>query len=30
MAWLYGVPALFFLLKGGGKWSLDFYLSRET
>ncbi|MGD9781354.1 MAG: DoxX family protein [Kiritimatiellia bacterium] len=23
MAWLYFVPALFFLLKGAGKWSLD-------
>lgn len=22
-AWLYLVPALFFLLKGGGKWSVD-------
>ena len=23
LAWLYLVPALFFLLKGAGKWSLD-------
>ncbi len=23
MAWLYFFPALFFLLKGGGKWSVD-------
>lgn len=27
-AWLYLVPALFFLLKGGGKWSLDRLISK--
>ena len=29
MAWLYLVPALFFLLKGAGKWSLDALLSKK-
>jgi putative oxidoreductase len=29
LAWLYFAPALFFLFKGGGTWSLDFYLSRR-
>ena len=29
MAWLYLVPALFFLLKGAGKWSLDWIVSRK-
>ena len=29
LAWLYLVPALMFLLKGAGKWSLDFLLSRK-
>jgi putative oxidoreductase len=29
MAWLYLVPALFFLLKGGGKWSLDALITRK-
>ncbi|HAL92464.1 MAG TPA: DoxX family protein [Verrucomicrobia bacterium] len=29
MAWLYFVPALFFLLKGGGKWSLDGLVSKR-
>ena len=29
MAWLYLVPALMFMLKGSGKWSLDFLLSRK-
>lgn len=29
MAWLYLVPALLFLLKGAGKWSLDFLLSKK-
>lgn len=29
LAWLYCVPALFFLLKGGGKWSLDYQLSHR-
>jgi len=28
-AWLYLVPALLFLLKGAGKWSLDFLISRK-
>ena len=28
MAWLYFFPALLFLLKGAGKWSLDRILSR--
>jgi len=28
-AWLYLVPALFFLLKGAGKWSLDALLSKK-
>ena len=28
-AWLYLVPALFFLLKGAGKWSLDHVVSRK-
>ncbi len=29
MAWLYFFPALFFLLKGAGKWSLDRLVSRK-
>lgn len=29
LAWLYLVSALMFLLKGGGKWSLDFWISRK-
>lgn len=29
MAWLYLVPALMFLLKGPGKWSLDFLISKS-
>jgi putative oxidoreductase len=29
MAWLYLVPALMFLLKGAGKWSLDYFISRK-
>ncbi|QHI67895.1 DoxX family protein [Tichowtungia aerotolerans] len=29
LAWLYFVPALFFLLKGAGKWSLDALISRK-
>ncbi len=28
-AWLYFVPALFFLLKGAGKWSFDALISRK-
>lgn len=28
-AWLYFVPALFFLLKGAGKWSLDALISKK-
>ena len=28
-AWLYFVPALFFLLKGAGKWSLDWLVSKK-
>lgn len=28
-AWLYLVPALFFLLKGAGRWSLDRIVSRQ-
>ena len=28
-AWLYLVPALFFLLKGAGKWSVDALLSKK-
>jgi putative oxidoreductase len=28
-AWLYFFPALFFVLKGGGKWSLDYLLSKK-
>ena len=28
-AWLYLVPALFFLLKGAGQWSLDALLSKK-
>lgn len=28
MAWLYFFPAFYFLLKGGGKWSLDRLLTR--
>ena len=29
LAWLYWVPALFFLLKGPGKWSLDWVVSKK-
>ena len=29
LAWLYLIPALMFLLKGAGKWSLDFFISRK-
>ena len=29
MAWLYFVPALFFLLKGAGKWSLDALVAKK-
>ncbi len=29
LAWLYLVPALFFLLKGAGKWSLDWLVSKK-
>jgi putative oxidoreductase len=29
MAWLYLVPALFFLLKGAGKWSLDAWVAKK-
>ena len=29
MAWLHLVPALFFLLKGAGQWSLDALLSKK-
>ncbi len=29
MAWLYLIPALMFLLKGAGKWSLDYFISRK-
>ena len=28
-AWLYLVPALFFLLKGAGQWSLDRLVSKK-
>ena len=28
-AWLYLVPALFFLLKGAGRWSLDALLAKK-
>lgn len=28
-AWLYWVPALFFLLKGAGRWSLDRWVTRK-
>lgn len=28
-AWMYLVPALMFLLKGAGKWSLDYFISRK-
>ena len=28
-AWLYLVPALFFLLKGAGRWSLDRFVSQK-
>ena len=28
-AWLYFVPALFFLLKGAGKWSLDALVAKK-
>ena len=30
LAWLYLVPALFFLLKGAGKWSLDALIAKKT
>lgn len=29
MAWLYFFPALFFLLKGAGRWSLDWFVSKK-
>ncbi len=29
LAWLYLVPALFFLLKGAGRWSLDWLVSKK-
>jgi putative oxidoreductase len=29
MAWLYFFPALFFMLKGAGKWSVDSILSKK-
>ena len=29
-AWLYLVPALFFLLKGAGRWSLDALLAKKN
>lgn len=29
MAWLYLVPALLFMLKGAGKWSLDFLILKN-
>jgi putative oxidoreductase len=29
MAWLYFVPALFFLLKGAGQWSLDALVAKK-
>jgi putative oxidoreductase len=29
LAWLYLVPALFFLLKGAGRWSLDAVVSKK-
>jgi putative oxidoreductase len=29
LAWLYLVPALMFLLKGAGKWSIDALISRK-
>ena len=29
LAWLYLIPALMFLLKGAGKWSVDFLISRK-
>jgi putative oxidoreductase len=29
-AWLYLVPALFFLLKGAGQWSVDALLSKKS
>ena len=28
-AWLYLVPALFFLLKGAGRWSADWFVSKK-
>lgn len=28
-AWLYLVPALLFMLKGAGKWSVDYFLSKK-
>jgi len=30
LAWLYLVPALMFLLKGAGKWSVDFFISTKN
>jgi putative oxidoreductase len=30
LAWLYLVSALFFLLKGAGRWSLDALISRKS
>jgi putative oxidoreductase len=29
MAWLYFFPALLFMLKGSGRWSIDFLISRK-
>lgn len=29
MAWLYFIPALMFLLKGAGRWSVDFMITRK-
>jgi putative oxidoreductase len=29
LAWLYLVPALMFMLKGAGRWSVDFMITRE-
>lgn len=30
MAWLYFFPALFFLLKGAGKWSVDALIAKKS
>lgn len=29
LAWLYFIPALMFLFKGAGKWSLDYFIFRK-